>query len=221
MSDKSQSSVRCTRITFPPLSRSQISCIVLNRRNVSLSLNVGFPTLPVSNRDRQGVHFRRSRFRMTRILIADGNDVVRKLLKLLIESRPGWTVCGEAIDGEDAQRKARELRPDVIILDLAMSGLNGLLAAREISKVLPSVPILLHTVNNIPAVIAEAKKFGIRRVIGKGGDGEVLLNAIQEELAAKPQGIATLLEETRTLSRSEQGTEAADSPRPNGPPRMN
>jgi len=157
---------------------------------------------------------------MTRILIADGNDVVRKLLKLLIESRPGWTVCGEAIDGEDAQRKARELRPDLIILDLAMSGLNGLLAARELSKLLPGVPILLHTVNNIPAVVAEAKKFGIRRVIGKGGDGEALLNAIQEELAAKPQGIAALLEGTTTLSRSEQGT-AADSPKPNGPARMN
>src|SRR5260370_3832174 len=182
--------------SFPPLDSSPISCIVLNRRNDSLSLNVGFPTLPVSNRDRQAVHFQRFRFRMTRILIADGNDVVRKLLRLLIESRPGWTVCGEAIDGEDAQRKARELRPDGIILDLAMSGLNGLLAAREISKVLPSVPILLHTVNNIPAVVAEAKKFGIRRVIGKGQDGIFLMDAIQEELDARPQGVAALLEET-------------------------
>jgi len=158
---------------------------------------------------------------MTRILIADGSDVVRKLLKLLIESRAGWTVCGEAIDGEEALRKSRELKPDLIILDLAMSLLNGLLAAREISKVLPSVPILLHTVNNIPAVIAEAKKFGIRRVIGKGGDGDALLNAIQEELAAKPQGIAALLEETATLGRNEEGTEAAQSAQPDTPPRSN
>jgi len=81
----------------------------------------------------------------------DGSDVVRKLLKLLIESRAGWTICGEAVDGEEALRKSRELKPDLIILDLAMSGLNDLLAAREISTVLPSVPILLHTVNNIPA----------------------------------------------------------------------
>jgi DNA-binding NarL/FixJ family response regulator len=158
---------------------------------------------------------------MTRILIADGSDVVRKLLKLLIESRAGWTVCGEAIDGEEALRKSRDLKPDVIVLDLAMAGLNGLLAAREISKVLPSVPILLHTVNNIPAVVTEAKKFGIRRVIGKGGDGDVLLNAIEEELAAKPQGIAALLEETTTLGQDEKGTKAADSAQPDNPPRSN
>jgi len=158
---------------------------------------------------------------MTRILIADGSDVVRKLLKLLIESRAGWTICGEAVDGEEALRKSRELKPDLIILDLAMSGLNGLLAAREISKALPSAPILLHTVNNIPAVIAEAKKFGIRRVIGKGGDGDVLLNAIQEELAAKPQGIAAMLQDTTALTTNEQGTEAADSAQPDNPPRSN
>jgi len=158
---------------------------------------------------------------MTRILIADGSDVVRKLLKLLIESRAGWTICGEAVDGEEALRKSRELKPDLIILDLAMSGLNDLLAAREISTVLPSVPILLHTVNNIPAVIAEAKKFGIRRVIGKGGDGDVLLNAIQEELAAKPQGIAAMLQDTTALTANEQGTEAADSAQPDNPRRSN
>ena len=158
---------------------------------------------------------------MTRILIADGSDVVRKLLKLLIESRDGWTVCGEAVDGEEALRKSRELKPDVIILDLAMSGLNGLFAAREISKALPNVPILLHTVNNIPAVIAEAKKFGIRRVVGKGGDGDVLLNAIQEELAAKPQGIAVFLGETTTLGQDEKRTKAADSAQPDNPPRSN
>lgn len=153
---------------------------------------------------------------MIRILIADGNDVVRKLLQLLIESRDGWTVCGEAIDGEEALRKSRELKPDLVILDLAMPGLNGLLAAREISKVLPTVPVILHTVNNIPAVVTEAKKFGIRRVVGKGGDGDVLLTAIQEELAAKPQGIAAILEETTNLTPTALGPNENSSAPPGG-----
>ena len=133
---------------------------------------------------------------MSRILIADGSDIVRKMLKLLVESREGWIVCGEAVDGNEAVAKARELKPDVVILDLAMSGQNGLFVSREILKTLPTAAILLHTVNNIPAVVAEAKKYGIRRVIGKGEDGERLLNAIQEELDARPRGLAALLEET-------------------------
>jgi DNA-binding NarL/FixJ family response regulator len=133
---------------------------------------------------------------MSRILIADGSDIVRKMLKLLLESHPGWTVCGEATDGNEALVKARELKPDVVILDLAMSGMNGLFVSREILKTMPTVAILLHTVNNIPAVVAEAKKYGIRRVIGKGEDGDRLLNAIQEELDARPKGLAALLEET-------------------------
>ena len=157
---------------------------------------------------------------MTRILIADGSDVVRRLLKLLIESRAGWVVCGEATDGLQVVRKSTELKPDVVIMDLAMEGLNGLLAAREILKSLPSVPILLHTVNNIPAVVAEAKKFGIRRVLGKGLDGDLLLNAIQEELDAKPRGVAALLDET---APQVNGSDVSDTPdgAGGGPPKPN
>jgi DNA-binding NarL/FixJ family response regulator len=147
---------------------------------------------------------------MTRILVADGSDVVRRLLKLLIESRAGWMVCGEATNGPDAVRKSIELKPDAIVMDLAMEGLNGLLAAREISNSLPNVPILLHTVNNIPAVVTEAKKFGIRRVLGKGIDGDRLLNAIQEELDAKPRGVAALLEETAPQPNDTGLSETAD-----------
>jgi DNA-binding NarL/FixJ family response regulator len=187
---------------------SEIRCIVLNRHHAPSSLNGGVYTGTRSNY-RNAQNTQRDGIRMMRILIADGNDVVRKLLKLLIESREGWAVCGEAVDGKEALRKSRELKPDMVILDLAMPGLNGLLAAREISRILPTVPILLHTVNNIPAVVVEAKKFGIRRVVGKGQDGEVLLNAIQEELAAKPQGITALLNETPALAQTARGAAAA------------
>jgi DNA-binding NarL/FixJ family response regulator len=146
---------------------------------------------------------------MTRILIADGSGIVRKMLKLLIESRAGWIVCGEAVDGNEALLKARELKPDVVILDLAMSGINGLFVSREILKTMPTVVMLLHTVNNIPAVVAEAKKYGIRRVIGKGEDGDRLLNAIQEELDATAKGLAALLQETAHQVANGEQSEAA------------
>jgi DNA-binding NarL/FixJ family response regulator len=90
-----------------------------------------------------------------------------------------------------------------------MSGMNGLFVSREILKTMPTVAILLHTVNNIPAVVAEAKKYGIRRVIGKGEDGDRLLNAIQEELDARPKGLAALLEETAHQSANGEQAEGA------------
>jgi DNA-binding NarL/FixJ family response regulator len=153
---------------------------------------------------------------MSRILIADGSDIVRKMLRLLLESHAGWTVCGEAIDGNEALVQARELKPDVVILDLAMSGMNGLFVSREILKTMPTVAILLHTVNNIPAVVAEAKKYGIRRVIGKGEDGDRLLKAIQEELDARPRGLAALLEET--AHQGANGEQAEGASEGNGGP---
>ena len=158
---------------------------------------------------------------MSRILIADGSDIVRKMLKLVLESGTGWTVCGEAIDGNEAVLHARELKPDVVILDLAMSGMNGLFVSREILKSVPTATILLHTVNNIPAVIEEAKKYGIRRVIGKGEDGERLLSAIREELEAKPKGIAALLEETANHSANADQAEAPGEGSEDGPGKAN
>jgi DNA-binding NarL/FixJ family response regulator len=158
---------------------------------------------------------------MSRILIADGSDIVRKMLKLLIESREGWTVCGEAVDGKEAVAKVRELKPDVVILDLAMSGMNGLFVSREILKTMPNVAILLHTVNNIPAVVAEARKYGIRRVIGKGEDGDRLLNAIQEELDDRPTGLAALLQETAHHGGSAEQTEAVGEGSDDTPAKVN
>jgi hypothetical protein len=78
----------------------------------------------------------------------------------------------------------------------------------------------LHTVNNIPAVVAEAKKFGIRRVLGKGVDGDRLLNAIQEELDMRPRGVAALLEETARQISDAAESEAADEGE-NAPPKVN
>jgi len=82
-----------------------------------------------------------------RILIADDDSAIRRLLRRLIEGHEGWSVCGDASDGQDAIGKAAQLSPDIIVLDLAMPQMNGLQAAREISRSTPEIPLLLLTVN--------------------------------------------------------------------------
>jgi two-component system, LytTR family, response regulator AlgR len=65
-----------------------------------------------------------------RILIADDDAAIRRLLRRLIESHADWSICGDAQDGQEAVGKASELGPDVIVLDLAMPLMNGFQAAR-------------------------------------------------------------------------------------------
>jgi len=104
-------------------------------------------------------------------------------LRVLVEGHVDWQVCGEGENGFEAVAKAGELNPDLIIMDLAMPMMDGISAAREISKTSPALPILLHTMYGSDAVNREAKKAGVRTVVSKGeseanlrGAIEVLLN---------------------------------------------
>jgi len=123
----------------------------------------------------------------SRLLIADDNATVRRMLRALLETHEGWEVCGEAENGLEAVAKAKELQPDVIILDLAMPVMDGLRAAREISSALPGVPLLIHTLHNAPGVELEAKKAGARKIINKTENADELLNAIEEALESVKQ----------------------------------
>src|SRR3981189_3415543 len=78
-----------------------------------------------------------------RILIADDNDAVRRGVMGLLSSETGWIVCGEARDGSEALHKARELLPDLILLDVSMPGMNGLEVARLLRQELPEAKILV------------------------------------------------------------------------------
>jgi DNA-binding NarL/FixJ family response regulator len=118
-----------------------------------------------------------------RILIADDHAVVRKQLTALLETHAGWKVCGEAENGEEAVVKAAELKPHLIILDLSMPVMDGLRAAREIATIMPTVPILMYTQHNYWEIELEAKKFGVRRVVSKGGDARELFSAIETILS--------------------------------------
>ncbi len=115
---------------------------------------------------------------MVKVLLAEGNLKIRALLKSLVETREDFTVCGEANNGVEAVSKAIKLKPDVIVLDFAMTGLNGLEAGEQIAKSSPEMGIVLHTFHAFSEMISQAKKAGIDEVVSKGANGNKLLEAI-------------------------------------------
>jgi DNA-binding NarL/FixJ family response regulator len=108
-----------------------------------------------------------SRCCMTRILIADDSAPVRCVVRTFLELTPDWQVCGEAVDGTDAVEKARQLTPDLIVMDFSMPDMNGVEAALEIAKSGTDTPILLFTLHLSPQVVELARRAGMRGAISK------------------------------------------------------
>jgi DNA-binding NarL/FixJ family response regulator len=112
------------------------------------------------------------------ILIVDDSVVVRRTLRSRFENNVDWKVCGEAVDGQEAVEKARELHPDLIILDLSMPRMNGLEAARELKRIQPDVLLFMFTTFKTRQVEAEAMEAGCSAVIAKS-DVKLLFESIQ------------------------------------------
>jgi len=111
----------------------------------------------------------------TRILIADDDLSIRRLIIRLIEAHPDWTICGDARNGQEAVTKATELSPDVVVLDLAMPQMNGLQAAREITRIQPDTPLLLLTVQQVSKELTkEAVLAGFKGAVSKNTGSEVV-----------------------------------------------
>jgi DNA-binding NarL/FixJ family response regulator len=113
-----------------------------------------------------------------RILIADDVAAIRKQLSSILTAQLGLEVCGEAANGKEAVQKARDLNPDLIILDITMPLMNGLEAARTIRGFAPEVPILILTVHKSRQLIEEAQKMGVRGYVTKGDAGQTLPLAV-------------------------------------------
>jgi DNA-binding NarL/FixJ family response regulator len=122
---------------------------------------------------------------MVRILIADDYEAARRAIRRLLEQRPGWEVCGEAADGLGVVLKTAELKPDVVILDLALGMIDGLTAAREISRLVPSLPIVLCTIFFTDVLERESPEFGIRAVVDKSDAGTRLVSVVEDLLNNK------------------------------------
>ena len=112
---------------------------------------------------------------MVRILIADDDETIRMLLRRLLENHKAWEVCGEADNGQHAIQKALEVRPDLVILDLAMPGMNGFQAAQEITSATPAIPLLLLSVQEITKELVRAARYaGFRGAVTKYSGTEVI-----------------------------------------------
>jgi DNA-binding NarL/FixJ family response regulator len=114
-----------------------------------------------------------------RILIADDHEVVRKGLRSLLESHSGWEVCGEAVDGWESVRKAEELHPDLIALDVGMPNLNGLDAAQQILRKNPKIKILFLTIYETENVAKTVMQIGAKGLILKSDAVRDLVAAVE------------------------------------------
>ncbi len=122
---------------------------------------------------------------IARILIADDSDDLRRALRNVLETQSHYTVSGKASSGAEAVKKARELAPDLIILDLQMPDMDGFEAARQIFKFAPSMRILMFSLYFSTQHLQEAHKIGIRGFIQKGSSFGTLLTGVQTVLAGE------------------------------------
>ena len=116
--------------------------------------------------------------RPIQILLADDHEVVRKGLRALLEAQPGWKVIAEATDGREAVEKARDMHPDVAIVDIGMPCLNGLEATRQIVKKAPRTRVLVLTMHDTNPLIQQVVKAGARGYVLKSDVASDLVSAV-------------------------------------------
>src|SRR6202158_321263 len=114
-----------------------------------------------------------------RILIADDHEVVRRGLCTLLQSHEGWEICGEAKDGRETVEKAKQVKPDVVILDVGMPNLNGLAATRQLLQENPQQKVIVLTITDSDQVIREALDAGARGFVLKSDAARDLVTAVE------------------------------------------
>jgi CheY-like chemotaxis protein len=122
-----------------------------------------------------------------RVFIVDDSKIVRQLVRGYLENSLEHIVCSEAVDGMEAVERARDLRPDLVVLDFRMPRMNGIEAAAILHQMLPDVPLILYTLHK--DIISEewTKAAGIRDVVSKMDEIDVLLQRVADFVGtAKP-----------------------------------
>jgi DNA-binding NarL/FixJ family response regulator len=114
-----------------------------------------------------------------RILIADDHEIFRRGLRSLLESHSHWQVCGEAANGREAIDRVRELRPDVVVLDVTMPEVNGLEAAKEIRKQMPESKVVILSQHEPALMKQSALAAGAGAYVTKSEVSRELMVAIE------------------------------------------
>jgi DNA-binding NarL/FixJ family response regulator len=127
---------------------------------------------------------------LVRILIVDDHELVRRGLRSILVTRPEWEICGEAVDGSDAIERARELKPDVVLLDITMPHVNGLDAARIIRRDVPQAKVIILSQYEGSQMRARALEAGAQSYVSKSDASRQLLIAIDSLIANPNAGIA-------------------------------
>jgi DNA-binding NarL/FixJ family response regulator len=120
-----------------------------------------------------------------RILVVDDYREIRKGVGALLSSQAGWLICGEAEDGIDALAKARNLRPDVILMDVAMPRMDGIEATRILSRELPESKVVLVSQNGRSIVSRQAQDAGASAFVAKSDLAHELISTVKEIAARR------------------------------------
>ena len=138
-----------------------------------------------------------------RILIADDHTIFRDGLRKLLEAEPGFRVVGEAADGAEAVKLVRRLRPEILLLDLAMPRHSGLEGLRELARSSMAVRTIILAATLEKAEIVEALQLGARGVVLKDAATRILFNSIRAVMAGQywvgHEGMSDLVEALRDL----------------------
>ena len=124
---------------------------------------------------------------MTTVVLVDDHPLVRQGMRAVIESRHDLEVVGEASEGAEAVQVCVETKPDVVLMDLAMPGLNGIEATKGVRTASPSTAVLVLTMYDDDAMVFEAITAGAVGYLLKGSDGTDIVTAIQS--AAQGQAV--------------------------------
>ena len=119
-----------------------------------------------------------------RILVIDDSRDVRDIVRVFLEKK-GFQVCGEGADGVEAVEKAKDLKPDLIVLDLAIPRMDGFETASVLNQTLPEVPIVLLTMYDKSAVSTPAFAVGIAAIVSKSDGLATLVQCVESLLSGQ------------------------------------